>query len=186
MTARSVRASVYLFACLSLAGCATPMTKGSHCTVEPGYLDDEFTYAWLSSQAIKLNDETGYISPVMLAQLEQAVVNELTTKGFQQASSEAETAALKVDVSLNIRRELNAISVSDSTCTYGDCWERVDMGANTRMDIRTIGFLSVDVFHQDKPIWRGWVERPLYPKNRDNAGEIISLAVPALFESFPP
>ncbi|MEQ8692906.1 MAG: hypothetical protein RIC89_18990 [Pseudomonadales bacterium] len=46
--------------------------------------------------------------------------------------------------------------------------------------------MAADVFYQGEPIWRGWVETTLYAKDRDQAEEVISNAIPKLFETFPP
>ena len=95
-------------------------------------------------------------------------------------------ADIEIALTLRTRRELVSMTINESPCTDNNCWERVNPGANTRMDMRTIGFLAADVYYAGEPIWRGWVERNLYPKDRDAAEEVISEAVPALFESFPP
>ena len=78
------------------------------------------------------------------------------------------------------------MTVDESPCVDTDCWERVDPGSTTRMDMRTIGFLAADVFYAGEPIWRGWVERNLFPKDRDQSEAVIRESIPALFESFPP
>ena len=85
-----------------------------------------------------------------------------------------------------MRRELVSMTVNESPCVDTDCWERVDPGGTTRMDMRTIGFMAADVYFSGEPIWRGWVERNLYPKDREAAQTVIAEAVPVLFESFPP
>jgi hypothetical protein len=177
-----------LLVLLALVGCATPISKGSHCIVEPGYLDNESTFTWYSEPAIDVDDETGYISPTILRVLEQSVVKELKAKGFTFVDPQASDPGTDLQIALRLktRRELYSLSINESPCRTTDCWERIDMGANVRMDVRTVGFLSADLHHLGEPIWRGWVERELYPSDRDQAESVIEQAVPALFESFPP
>ena len=101
------------------------------------------------------------------------------------ASPAGDKSDITIAINLRTRRELHSIETSGSVCNQEHCWERVDLGANTRMDLRTSGFLSADAFYQNQPIWRGWVERWLYPGDRDNALEVVGTALPALFETFP-
>ena len=180
---RSSFAFVLLFA---IFGCATPMDTGSHCVVEPGYLDDQDRFTWYSVPAVDLDDRTGYISPAIVRGLEGAVIAELEGKGVRFSGEEASATDMQVSIVFRVRREVVALEMGDSPCTTTDCWEQVDMGASARMEVRTIGFLAADVYYLGEPVWRGWVERTLYPDDRDHAEEVIQQAIPALFESFPP
>ncbi len=175
---------------LLAAGCATPIDSGSHCTVEPGYLDTQDAFSWYSVPAVDLDDRTGYISPAIVKGLERAVIGELQGKGLKYVERSESQGVVWPDVQVSlvfrVRREVVSMSMNDSPCTSTDCWERVDMGASARMEVRTIGFLAADVYYLGEPIWRGWVERTLYPDDRDNAGEVVREAIPKLFESFPP
>ncbi len=170
---------------LLVSACQAPMQAGSQCVVDTGYLDDKLAYTW-RGEAIDLQDETGYVSPIAVKALEQAVQAHLEEKGFAYAGDDAAQGDFEVQLTLRTRRELVAYESSGSTCQDSDCWERVDPGAGTRMDIRTIGFLAADVYSDGNPIWRGWVETALYPKDRDAAAEVIGRAIPKLFEAFPP
>ena len=183
---------VYLIAAFALGACATPMQTGTQCVVAPGFLDEQSTFTWRTDTAIDVDDRTGYVSPIMQKGLANAVVAEMAGKGFtfvERPASLADMEAyadIEVALTLRTRRELISMTINESPCIDTDCWERVDPGANTRMDMRTIGFLAADVYYAGEPIWRGWVERNLYPKDRDAAEEVIAEAVPALLESFPP
>ena len=188
-----MRPMLTTMAFFALCACQTPMQTGNQCVVEAGFLSAESTFAWRSQEAIDVDDATGYVSPLMQRGLARAVVAELAGKGFDLVESTpggaSETGALagvEVALTLRTRRELVSMAINESPCVDTDCWERVDMGSSTRMDMRTIGFLAADVFYNGEPIWRGWVERNLYPKDRDEAQAVISEAVPTLFESFPP
>ena len=167
-----------------LAACATPMQTGSQCVVPEGFLADAQTFRWRGETAIQLNDRTGYISPIVERGLVNAVIAEIASKGFTYAGDS--DADFEVALVMRTRRELVSITIDESPCTAADCWERVDPGSSTRMDMRTVGFLAADVYYEGEPIWRGWVERNLYPEDRDNPEGVVSQAVPALFETFPP
>lgn len=174
-----------------LAGCQTPMQVGSQCVVEPGHLDQETSFTWRSDQVIDVVDTTGYVGPLVVSALEQAVVNELQSKGYaleprSSADPDDQWSNVEVELTLNTRRELMAFETSGSVCADTDCWERIDPGSATRMDIRTVGFLAADVYYLGEPVWRGWVETTLFPKDRDRFGEVIARAVPKLFATFPP
>ncbi len=173
-----------LLCALFLSACATQMQTGNQCVVAPGFLDEQSTFTWRSDQALDLDDRTGYISPIVARGLTDAVAAELGRKGF--AYVENEGADFEVALTLRTRRELMSMTINESPCVDADCWERIDPGSTTRMDMRTIGFLAADVYFEGEPIWRGWVERTLYPKDRDDAEVVVAEAVPALFESFPP
>ncbi len=179
-----------MLAMLILGGCATPMDTGSHCVVEPGYLDDQDVFSWYSVPAVDLDDRTGYISPAILRGLERAVVAELEGKGLRfverREDAEASWPDMQVSLVFRTRREVVSMTMQDSPCKTTDCWERVDMGAAARMEVRTIGFLAADVYYLGEPVWRGWVERTLYPEDRDHADEVVREAIPALFATFPP
>ena len=79
---RNVRrgASMVVLGLLASA-CQAPMQTGSQCVVEPGYLDDKPAYTW-RGDAIDLQDETGYVSPIVVKELEGAVQAHLEQKGF--------------------------------------------------------------------------------------------------------
>jgi len=182
-----------LIVCLFVAACQAPMQSGNQCVVAPGFLSGASTFTWRSDRALDLDDQTGYISPIIAKGLEQAVIAELQRKGFtfverqQGASPDMDQAAdIEVALTLRTRRELVSLTIDESPCVDADCWERVAPGASTRMDMRTVGFLAADVYFANEPIWRGWVERNLFPKDRDQSAAVISEAVPVLFESFPP
>lgn len=179
-----MRPIFYALAFVVLSACQTPMQTGNQCVVEPGFLSGETTFAWHSPEAIDVDDATGYVSPLMQKGLAQAVAAEMGRKGFDLV--EPGQAGVEVALTLRTRRELVSMTINESPCVDSDCWERVDQGSSTRMDMRTIGFLAADVFYNGEPIWRGWVERNLYPKDRSEAQAVISEAVPALLESFPP
>lgn len=188
-----MRIILVLLACVSLAACQAPMQTGSQCVVAPGFLSEASTFTWRSEQALDLDDHTGYVSPLVTKGLAQAVVAELKNKGFafvERVESETpeveQNADIEVALTLRTRRELVSMTVNESPCVDTDCWERVDPGATTRMDMRTIGFLAADVYYGGEPIWRGWVERSLFPKDRNQSEAVIRESVPALFESFPP
>ncbi|MFK7912432.1 MAG: DUF4136 domain-containing protein [Pseudomonadales bacterium] len=155
--------------------------------MEDSFLNAQTTYSWHTDTAVALADETGYISPTILVQLEQALQQELLNQGLQyvDATATGDKADVTIAIALRTRRELHSIDTASSSCKHEGCWERIDMGANTRMDLRTSGFLSADAYYQNKPIWRGWVERWLYTGDRDQALEVIGKALPALFETFP-
>jgi hypothetical protein len=188
-----MRPMLYAMALVTLCACQTPMQTGNQCVVAPGFLSGESTFTWRSQGAIDVDDKTGYVSPLMQKGLAQAVVAEMGRKGFDlveptagDSAASGALAGVELALTLRTRRELVSMTVNESPCIDTDCWERVDMGSSTRMDMRTIGFLAADVYYNGEPIWRGWVERNLYPKDRDEAQAVISEAVPALLESFPP
>jgi hypothetical protein len=169
------------------------MQTGNQCVVAPGFLSGASTFTWRSDQALDLDDHTGYISPLMAKGLTQAVTAELQNKGFafvdrvEGDSADVEQSAdIEVALTLRTRRELVSMTINESPCVDTDCWERVDPGAATRMDMRTVGFLAADVYYAGEPIWRGWVERDLFPKDRNQSEVVIRESVPVLFESFPP
>ena len=178
------RASLLFAILFVVAGCQTPMYSGSQCVVTPGYAADVNSFVWKSDPAVDLVDETGYVSPIAVAGLRNAVQQELQSKGFRRV--DAGDDAMEVALTLRTRRELARFESGDPLCETNDCWERIDLGSQVRMDVRTVGFLAADIFHEGQPIWRGWVETYLYPKDRDRAEEVIAKAVPKLFETFPP
>ncbi len=182
-----------LMAALCVAGCQAPMQTGSQCVVAAGFLSEASTFTWRSDQPLDLDDQTGYVSPLVAKGLTQAVTAELKNKGFafvervtEETPTTEQIADIEVALILRTRRELVSMTVNESPCVDTDCWERVDPGATTRMDMRTIGFLAADVYYAGEPIWRGWVERNLFPKDRDQSDAVIRESIPALFESFPP
>lgn len=182
------RSGLMLMLAVLSACAAAPMNKGSHCVVEPGSMSGLNTFAWNTVPAVDLNDQTGYVSPVIVKGLERAVIGELKKKGFHFVieTSDGVPADLRVALTFRTRREVLSMTTTESPCDSTDCWERVDMGAAQRMEIQTIGFLAADMYYRGEPVWRGWVERSLYPEDRDHAEKVLGTAIPALFETFPP
>jgi hypothetical protein len=169
------------------------MQTGSQCVVAPGFLSGQTTFTWRTDKAIDVDDRTGYVSPIIEQELTQAVIAEMSSKGFEFVERPdgdplvtEQSTDIEVALTLRTRRELISMTIGESPCVDTDCWERINPGSSTRVDMRTIGFLAADVFYAGEPIWRGWVERDLFPKDRDEAQAVISEAVPVLFESFPP
>ena len=182
-------APLLLILLLVLTGCQTPMVAGSQCLLEPGSLRGASTFAWHFDEPLDVVDDTGYVSPVAVVGIEKAVVAELESKGFRLVSGDmpgAQSPDIEVSLVLRTRRELVSFNSQESPCASNDCWERINTGSNVRMDIRTIGFLAGDIYVDGQPVWRGWVETQLYPKDRDGADEVVARAIPKLFESFPP
>ena len=185
MRINSLRTLLLIVPTIVLTACQTPMQSGSQCLVEPGYFATIHEFAWTSDEPVDVIDNTGYVSPIAVRSLSNAAAKELERKGFTLTESRT-GQGMEVALALRTRRELVSYESSGSPCLDVDCWERIDPGAETRMDIQTIGFLAADVFYQGEPIWRGWVETTLFPKDRDRAAEVIATAIPKLFETFPP
>ncbi|NOX50340.1 MAG: DUF4136 domain-containing protein [Gammaproteobacteria bacterium] len=187
-----MRVLAVLVSMVILSACQTPMQAGSQCVVGEGFMDDQSTFTWRSDTAIDVDDNTGYVGPIAVDALEQAVITELAQKGFgfvprdQDNNVNEPQRDFEVALTLRTRRELVSYETNGTICQKVDCWERIDPSAFTRMDIRTIGFLAADVYYEGEAIWRGWVETTLYPKDRDQVDEIVTRAIPRLFESFPP
>lgn len=188
-----MRKFLLLTVCVFLSACQTPMQTGNQCVVAPGFLAGQSTFTWRADKPVDVLDATGYIGPLMERGLAQAVIVELSSKGFSFVERVPDASGLldqpadiEVELTLRTRRELVSVTVNDSPCIEADCWERIDPGSSTRMDTRTVGFMAADVYFAGEPIWRGWVERDLFPQDRDAAELVISESVPALFESFPP
>ena len=178
---------------LLLAGCAAPMNTGSQCIVPPGTLDAENTFTWRSVPVVQLEDQTGFVSPLAVQALQDAVKKELGGKGFTFVDRRDDDIAqsdqwsdLEVSITLKTRREVICLTADGFPCGRGDCRDCVDFNFPADMQMRTVGFLAADVYYLGQPIWRGWVERDLFTGDRNNAEVVIGEAVPVLFESFPP
>ena len=175
-----------LFGTILLCGCQAPMYAGSQCVLEPGSMAAMQTYAWRNNQAIDLEDRTGFVSPIVVAQLKSAIENELAKKGFRRVARGAESADMELAVMLKARRELVSYETGGQVCADSACWEKVDSNAGMRVETRTVGFLASDVYLDGEPVWRGWVETLLYRDDRDQPSDVMGRAVPKLFETFPP
>lgn len=159
------------------------MDSGSQCTVDPAFFNTMSTFAWRSADSWTVKDDTGFISPIIEQQLRDRFVLEMESKGFREVAEPTE-ATLRVAVSLITRRELESFDVDSNNCP--DCWEPVAPSSNVRMTLRTTGFLAFDAYSYGRPVWRSWVERTLYPDDRDKAADVLALAVPKLLAEFPP
>lgn len=186
-TYRAFQRAVIATAALVVIGCTSTIQEGSHCTVEPGFLDSAATYSWLSDNAITVHDETGYISPAIVAALRDRVVTDLAAKGFVLSDPTAQADALQIQLTLRVRREIVAVSRDDRMdgCRFPDCIQSPTDPGNW-IFTKTIGFLSADAYFDEEPIWRGWVEQELFPADRDRADAVLSEAVPRLLNAFPP
>lgn len=174
-----------------LSGCATNIEAGSHGDRDAAFFDDEKQLVWQPDEAIDLIDESGYISPTILAYLKERVVQELNEKGFDVVeptqladdNAMATTERMTIQLYLRTRREMVASQPAgqiEAPCFQPGCW-RATCDIRQLTQIQTTGFLAADIYHRGKAIWRGWVERLLYPDERDQANTIIDTAVPLLF-----
>lgn len=175
-----------LFGMVFVYGCQAPMYAGSQCLLEPGAMAAMQTYAWKNEEPIDLEDGTGFVSPIVLAQLRAAIENELAFKGFRLVSGSEERADMELAVTLRARRELVSYETGGQVCADTACWEKVNRNAGMRVETRTVGFLASDVYIDGSAVWRGWVETSLYRGDRDEPSEVMSRAIPKLFETFPP
>jgi hypothetical protein len=176
---------------IMLQACQTPMSSGSQCVVEDGYLRHENSFTWHNETPIDLDDTTGLVSPITVKALEQSVMNHLATKNFSFVARNDDAPSdqwsdVEIAITLKVRRELSAHETSASVCEESDCWERIAPGSSSRTVVTTVGFLAADAYYLGEPIWRGWVETTLYPSDRGNEAAIIGRAIPKLFETFPP
>jgi len=171
---------------LLVSGCATSVQTGSHLNEDFSLIAQESTVRWHESGAIRLMDETGYISPVIIELLKREVAEALVSKGFLFVSDDTASANLQIQLYLRTRRELHNYEQYDPRhgCVYPDCWY-APHSRKLLIHTRTVGFLAADVYQGDTAIWRGWIERPLAASERDKAHEIIGNTVPVLFENFP-
>lgn len=170
-------------ALLLIGGCATTMNSGSQCVVDPTYFQSMSTFAWRAEQPWTVKDDTGFVSPIIEQQLRERFVLEMASKGFRLIEDPSDET-LRVAVSLVTRRELQSFDVEATNCP--DCWEPVAPSSNVRMTLRSVGFLAFDAYSNGAPVWRSWVERTLYPDDRDKAAEVLEQAVPKLLAEFPP
>lgn len=174
-----------LLGTMFLFGCQTPMYAGSQCSLEPGSMAGMQTYVWKDGLPIDLDDRTGFVSPLVTSQLKLAIEQELASKGFRAVASDAE-ADMELSVTLKARRELISFDAGGQVCADSACWEKVNTNSGMRVETRTVGFLASDVYLDGNPVWRGWVETALFRDDRDDPSEVMSRAIPKLFESFPP
>lgn len=186
-----IKSYLLLFSLAALvSGCASTIQQGSHCSVEEGFLTSQDAYRWRDDLPIRIIDETGYISPMIAAELEASAIAELEAKGFVLAEQGADQdqAGLEIQLALRVRREIDSANVYGEE--LGACRDpycvRSPTDPGVRFLTRTIGFLTADAYFDGKPIWRGWVEKTLHPSERDNAGAVIGKAMPLLFTDFPP
>ncbi len=159
------------------------MQSGSDCVVDRIYFDARTTYAWRSAEKVSYKDDTGYVSPLILDALVQGIDDALQRKGLQKATSNPD---MEIAVDLTIRRELRSITQSTTACSGLGCWEVVGMESGAQYNVVTVGFLALDVYAENKAVWRSWVERNLYPSERDNYTQVLDAAVAALTKPFPP
>ena len=167
---------------LALTGCAAQVDQGSQCIVESGYLDSRLTYRWRNDPPIQVYDEFNYVGPVLQELLRDRVVAHLASLGY--AYSDSAEATFELGLDLSTRRELQSLSRDlDVVVERG---EVAVLGGADQFMVRSVGFISADVYVDGRPIWRGWVEQILYPRDRDRAASVIEDAVPRLFAAFPP
>ena len=183
MQKRLSGALLVIFAVLLTAACATPMQSGSACAVDPEYFDTRKTFAWVDTErSLTVRDDTGFISPLVEEQLRNAVINELQSKGFRYVEDTA-TSDLQLALTLHARREIEVYETENLDCP--NCWEVINP-EGTRFNLRTVGFLAMDIYTDGAPVWRSWVERTLHPSERDKSEQLLADAVPRLLEDFPP
>ena len=137
----------------------------------------------------------GEDSPVLVTRIEDAIKAEMARRGFRPAADPS-SADFAVDFSLGYKERTNLKSYpapfgtlnwgwgSDGGWWGGPYWNPDEIALDQYRD----GTLSVDVFdaHIHRPIWHGWMKKPLTRKQLDRSSEPIRAAVRRILSQFPP
>ena len=90
-----MRICFLLLAAWLVSACQAPLQSGSQCVVEPEYFGHIDTVVWRGeNRGFDLQDETGYVSPIVADLLRQAVVAELEPLQREGIAPSGNTALL--------------------------------------------------------------------------------------------
>jgi hypothetical protein len=134
-------------------------------------------------------------NPLVIQRAEDAVVRELTAKGYQLVP-DAATADFVVDFTIGSRERTDINTYPAPYASrgwagwgYGPGWWGTPYWGTT-VDVRQVqeGTLSIDAFdgRTHRPVWHGWAKQELSRSDIENSAEPIRNAVAAVLANFPP
>ena len=171
---------------LFVAGCAT--TLQAHSDHDRGQNFSAYhTYAWMTDQPmVATPDELTRVSPLNRHRIEQAIENELATKGFQKSTARA-AADFVVSYTVGARDRVDVFSYP---APYGGPWRWGGpyFGHDVDVTMYREGTLAIDVFDgkNHQPVWHGWASKRISEHDLKHAAEQIPPAVALIMQDFPP
>ncbi len=172
---------------MALAACAT-MRVGSD-------YDRQANFSNYHTFTLMQRQHPNVQNPLVVSRAQDDIVQELTRKGYRQATDPA-AADFAVDFTVGSRDRTDINSYPEPYATMGwggwgwgpGWWGGPYWGNN--IDVRQVreGTLSIDVFdaHTHRPVWHGWAKKDLTRKDIEQSEEPIRRAVDAVLSNFPP
>jgi hypothetical protein len=172
---------------MALAGCSTLKVGSDY--------DRKATFTGLHTFTVMQRQHLHARNPLVVTRAQDAIVEELQSKGYQQVSDPA-TADFSVDFTIGShqRTDINSYPVPYAgTGWAGWGWGPGWWGApywGDSLDVRQVreGTLSIDVFdtRSHRPIWHGWAKKDLTERDIEQSEKPIREAVKAILAQFPP
>jgi hypothetical protein len=168
------------------AGCATTLKAQSDHDRTQNF-SSYHTYSWMADQPmIAPADEVARVSPLNRRRIEQAIENELASKGFQK-STDRGAADFVVSYTVGARDRVDVFSYP---APYGGPWRWGGpyFGHDVDVTMYREGTLSIDMFDgkSHQPVWHGWATKRISEQDVKHAAEQIPPAVTLIMKDFPP
>lgn len=180
--------AAFLLLTLLLSSCATIKT-GSH-RDESASFEGYRTFSWIADNPMIVGQgASATVSPLTQEKIKDAIVGELTRKGFDYTQNRNE-ADFVLAFTVGTRERIEATSYPSA---YRGAWgwhlygrHYYDIEIEHRM--YTEGTLGVDVFDGEtkQPVWHGWASKTISTSDRKDPTPSIAKAVTALFANYPP
>ncbi len=176
-----------MLAIVALTGCST-LRVGSDFDRQSSFTNFH-TFTVMQRRHLRVSN------PLVVSRAQDAIVEELRRKGYQQAADPA-SADFSVDFTIGSRERTDINSYPEPYAGMGwtgwgggpGWWGGAYWGNN--IDVRQVreGTLSIDVFdtHSHRPVWHGWAKKDLSQKDIDQSEQPIRAAVSAILARFPP
>jgi uncharacterized protein DUF4136 len=171
---------------LSIAGCATTLQAHSDHDAAQSFAGYH-TYAWLADQPMMVPaDELARVSPLNRRRIEQAIENELASKGFEKSTNRS-AADFVVSYTVGAR---DRVDVHSYPAPYAGPWHWGSpyFGHDVDVTMYREGTLAIDVFDgkSHQPVWHGWASKRISERDVKHAAEQIPPAVTLIMKDFPP
>ncbi|WOJ93739.1 DUF4136 domain-containing protein [Congregibacter variabilis] len=183
---QSQKIILFLGVSLALVGCASFDT---HSDFDPQITFSDYQYfTWAEDrqwvQARNVGDHI--ISALNLQRIENAIVNELMSKGFQKADRR-EQADFLIAFTVGVRDKLD---IDRYPVAYQERWVRHWPYYWDSVTVHSYaeGTLAIDVYDRvsGRPAWHGIASKRITNADTEHATESISAAVNAILRKFPP
>lgn len=178
------RIGALLLPILCVLGACAQITTGSACVAEDDYFIGQRTLSWAPDFAQITHDPLDAIAPVTLEQIRAETQRQFELLGYEFVS-DIEASDMTLSFVVATRQEI----VRGSYADRHPFWWGVYGEPSVVYYAEPIkeAFLAIDLSESstNRPLWRGWAEKPVTPSDRADPTPLIESAVASILTELP-